>query len=86
MNGQNATKGKQYVVNCTKCCTALKVEVSNLVYQCPRCHELFRVRLATRLTMDITPDPVLETYVRVDKKNGKTETQSVSKTSPWETR
>ena len=46
---------KKFVVNCYRCGAALKVVTSNVVYMCPVCNNLFRVRLGEKLVKDITP-------------------------------
>ena len=45
---------KKYVVNCYRCGAALKVKASNVVYMCPVCNNLFRVRIGEKLVKDLS--------------------------------
>ena len=58
---------KKYVVNCYRCGAALKVKASNVVYMCPVCNNLFRVRKGEKLVKDMTRSIVAEAYVNVHK-------------------
>lgn len=58
---------KKYVVNCYRCGAALHVKTGNMVYMCPVCNNLFRVRLGEKLVKDISRVTVSEAYVNVTK-------------------
>ena len=58
---------KKWVVNCHRCGAALNVEVGNMVYMCPVCNNLFRVRKCEKLVKDVTRNVVAEAYVNVNK-------------------
>ena len=58
---------KKWVVNCHRCGASLYVEVGNMVYMCPVCNNLFRVRKCEKLVKDITREIVAEAYVNVHK-------------------
>ena len=45
---------KKFVVNCYRCGAALKVKASNVVYMCPVCNNLFRVRIGEKLVKDLS--------------------------------
>ena len=62
-----AEEVKQYVVNCYRCGAALNVKAGNMVYMCPVCNNLFRVRLGEKLVKDISRTVVSEAYVNVNK-------------------
>ncbi len=58
---------KKWIVNCHRCGAALHVECGNMVYMCPVCNNLFRVRKCEKLVKDITRNIVAEAYVNVNK-------------------
>ena len=58
---------KKWVVNCHRCGASLYVEFGNMVYMCPVCNNLFRVRKCEKLVKDITREIVAEAYVNVHK-------------------
>lgn len=58
---------KQYVVNCYRCGAALHVKAGNVVYMCPVCNNLFRVRLGEKLVKDVSKTTISEAYVNVRK-------------------
>ena len=58
---------KKWVVNCHRCGAALHVQFGNMVYMCPVCNNLFRVRKYEKLVKDITRNIVAEAYVNVHK-------------------
>lgn len=58
---------KKWVVNCYRCGAALNVTFGNMVYMCPVCNNLFRVRKYEKLVKDITRNIVAEAYVNVHK-------------------
>ncbi len=62
-----AEEVKKYVVNCYRCGAALHVKAGNMVYMCPVCNNLFRVRLGEKLVKDISRVVVSEAYVNVNK-------------------
>ncbi len=62
-----AEEVKKYVVNCYRCGAALHVKSGNMVYMCPVCNNLFRVRLGEKLVKDISRKIVSEAYVNVNK-------------------
>ena len=62
-----AEEVKKYVVNCYRCGAALHVKAGNMVYMCPVCNNLFRVRLGEKLVKDISRVTVSEAYVNVTK-------------------
>lgn len=64
-----AEEVKKYVVNCYRCGAALNVRAGNMVYMCPVCNNLFRVRLGEKLVKDISRTVVSEAYVNVNKGN-----------------
>lgn len=53
---------KKYIVNCYRCGAALNVKAGNMVYMCPVCNNLFRVRLGEKLVKDISRIPGAEAY------------------------
>ena len=55
---------KKHKVQCPHCQAALRIIEGNHAFQCPHCNKLFRMRIKTKLTKDVTPD-VVETYVNV---------------------
>ena len=59
---------KPFVVNCHKCGAALHVQAFNVVYMCPVCNSLLRVRFGERLVKDVSQTVVAESYVNVVKK------------------
>ena len=61
---------KKYVVNCHRCGAALNVMAANVVYMCPVCNNLFRVRLGEKLVKDVTTQTIAEAYINVNKKAG----------------
>ena len=65
-----AEEAKKYVVNCHRCGAALHVQADNVVYMCPVCNNLFRVRLGEKLVKDVSQVTVAEAYVNVHKKAG----------------
>ena len=62
-----AEEVKKYVVNCYRCGAALHVQAGNVVYMCPVCNNLFRVRVGEKLVKDISRETVSEAYVSVTK-------------------
>ena len=66
-NAVVAEEVKKYVVNCYRCGAALNVTAGNMVYMCPVCNNLFRVRLGEKLVKDISRVTVSEAYVNVTK-------------------
>lgn len=54
---------KQYIVNCYRCGAALNVKAGNVVYMCPVCNNLFRVRLGEKLVKDVSKE-MKEAYVK----------------------
>lgn len=58
---------KKWIVNCHRCGAALHVEYGNMVYMCPVCNNLFRVRKAEKLVKDVSRTLVAEAYVNVQK-------------------
>ena len=56
-----------YVVNCHQCGAALRVTDANVVYMCPVCKALMRVRIGEKLVMDVSRPIVAESYVNVVK-------------------
>ena len=58
---------KLWVVNCHRCGAALHVQEGNMVYMCPVCNNLFRVRKCEKLVKDVSPVVVAEAYVNVNK-------------------
>jgi Zn finger protein HypA/HybF involved in hydrogenase expression len=58
---------KKWVVNCHRCGAALNVEYGNVVYMCPVCNNLFRVRKGEKIVKDVTRTIVAEAYVNVHK-------------------
>ena len=58
---------KKYIVNCYRCGAGLNVKAGNMVYMCPVCNNLFRVRLGEKLVKDISRVTVSEAYVNVNK-------------------
>ena len=58
---------KKWVVNCYRCGAALNVTFGNMVYMCPVCNNLFRVRKYEKLVKDVTRNIVAEAYVNVHK-------------------
>ncbi len=61
---------KTYVVNCHRCGAALNVQIGGMVYMCPVCNNLFRVRLNEKLVKDVSQVTVAEAYVNVNKRVG----------------
>lgn len=61
---------KKYVVNCHRCGAALNVVASNVVYMCPVCNNLFRVRIGEKLVKDVSSQTIAEAYVNVNKRAG----------------
>ena len=59
---------KTYVVNCHRCGAALNVQIGGMVYMCPVCNNLFRVRLNEKLVKDVSQVTVAEAYVNVNKR------------------
>lgn len=57
----------KYMVNCHRCGAALHVDIGNMVYMCPVCNNLFRVRKCEKLVKDVTRVVVAEAYVNVNK-------------------
>ena len=57
----------KYMVNCHRCGAALHVDIGNMVYMCPVCNNLFRVRKCEKLVKDVTRVVVAEAYVNVHK-------------------
>ncbi len=62
-----AEEVKKYIVNCYRCGAALHVKAGNMVYMCPVCNNLFRVRVGEKLVKDISRKIVSEAYVNVNK-------------------
>ena len=62
-----ANEPKLWVVNCHRCGAALHVQEGNMVYMCPVCNNLFRVRKCEKLVKDVTRVVVAEAYVNVHK-------------------
>jgi len=62
-----AAEPKLWVVNCHRCGAALHVQEGNMVYMCPVCNNLFRVRKCEKLVKDVSPVIVAEAYVNVNK-------------------
>ena len=62
-----AEEVKKYVVNCYRCGAALHVQSGNVVYMCPVCNNLVRIRLGEKLVKDISRVTVSEAYVNVNK-------------------
>ena len=58
---------KKWVVNCHRCGAALHVECGNMVYMCPVCNNLFRVRKCEKLVKDVTRNTIAEAYITVNK-------------------
>ena len=58
---------KKWVVNCHRCGAALNVVYGNMVYMCPVCNNLFRLRKGEKLVKDVTRTVVAEAYVNVNK-------------------
>ncbi|MBO5736181.1 MAG: hypothetical protein J6S04_00075 [Clostridia bacterium] len=58
---------KKWVVNCHRCGASLYVTFGDMVYMCPVCNNLFRVRKCEKLVKDVTRDIVAEAYVNVHK-------------------
>ena len=58
---------KKWVVNCHRCGASVYVTIGDMVYMCPVCNNLFRVRKCEKLVKDITRDIVAEAYVNVQK-------------------
>ena len=54
---------KNYVVNCPKCGAALHMKAGGVVYMCPVCNMLLRIRKKEKLVKDISSYPVSEAYV-----------------------
>ena len=61
---------KKYMVNCHRCGAALHVTTNNVVYMCPVCNNLFRVRIGEKLVKDVTNETVAEAYGSVNKRAG----------------
>lgn len=57
-----AEEVKKYIVNCYRCGAALNVKSGNMVYMCPVCNNLFRVRLGEKLVKDISRAPAVDAY------------------------
>jgi Zn finger protein HypA/HybF involved in hydrogenase expression len=66
-NAVVAEEVKKYVVNCYRCGAALNVTAGNMVYMCPVCNNLFRLRKGEKLVKDVSRTVVAEAYVNVDK-------------------
>ena len=60
-------EAKKWIVNCHRCGASLYVEISNVVYMCPVCNNLLRVRKCEKLVKDVTRNIVAEAYVNVQK-------------------
>ena len=58
---------KKWVVNCHRCGASLYVTFGDMVYMCPVCNNLFRVRRCEKLVKDVTRNIVAEAYVNVHK-------------------
>lgn len=58
---------KKWIVNCHRCGASLYVEISNMVYMCPVCNNLLRVRKCEKLVKDVSRNIVAEAYVNVQK-------------------
>ena len=58
---------KKWVVNCHRCGASLYVTFGDMVYMCPVCNNLFRVRKCEKLVKDVTRNIVAEAYVNVHK-------------------
>ena len=58
---------KKWVVNCHRCGAALNVVYGNMVYMCPVCNNLFRLRKGEKLVKDVSRTVVAEAYVNVNK-------------------
>ncbi|MBR2320702.1 MAG: hypothetical protein IKA57_01030 [Clostridia bacterium] len=58
---------KKWIVNCHRCGASVYVYVGDMVYMCPVCNNLFRVRKCEKLVKDITRNIVAEAYVNVHK-------------------
>jgi predicted RNA-binding Zn-ribbon protein involved in translation (DUF1610 family) len=58
---------KKWVVNCHRCGASLYVTFGEVVYMCPVCNNLFRVRKCEKLVKDVTRNIVAEAYVNVHK-------------------
>ena len=66
-NAVVAEEVKKHVVNCYRCGAALNVQSGNVVYMCPVCNNLFRVRIGEKIVKDISRVTVSEAYVNVNK-------------------
>ena len=62
-----ADAAKKWIVNCHRCGASLHVQEGNMVYMCPVCNNLFRVRKCEKLVKDVTRVVVAEAYVNVHK-------------------
>ena len=60
-------EAKKWIVNCHRCGASLNVEYGNMVYMCPVCNNLFRVRKGEKLVKDMTRSIVAEAYVNGHK-------------------
>lgn len=61
------TNVPRWIVNCHRCGAALHVQEGNMVYMCPVCNNLFRVRKCEKLVKDVSRVVVAEAYVNVHK-------------------
>ena len=57
----------KWVVNCHRCGAGLHVQEGNMVFMCPVCNNLFRVRKCEKLVKDVSRVVVAEAYVNVHK-------------------
>ena len=68
-NAVVAEEAKKFVVNCYRCGAALNVHADNVVYMCPVCNNLFRIRIGEKLVKDVSQVTVQEAYVKVKAPN-----------------
>ena len=61
------TNVPRWIVNCHRCGASLHVQEGNMVYMCPVCNNLFRVRKCEKLVKDVSRVVVAEAYVNVHK-------------------
>lgn len=64
---------KKWIVNCHRCGASLHVQEGNMVYMCPVCNNLFRVRKCEKLVKDVTRVVVAEAYVNAHKNKSEME-------------
>lgn len=58
-----AEEVKKFMVNCYRCGAALHVQADDVVYMCPVCNNLFRVRIGEKLVKDVSQVAAKEVYV-----------------------